>query len=240
MSAEHRETPIHGSAKELASHLQRLKELRGAQAKRPARLAELKLFQSRRLAQTYQGLAAQPRYQVATAFFLDDLYGPKDFSARDQEMVRIVPVMSRILPASAVETAALAIELEALSEELDHKTALQLPAGPIVEATYAEAYRKATTRVERERQIALIVAVGRRLDRLVKTPFVFRTLRLMRQPAKLAGLEDLQEFLEHGFKAFRDMDGAEEFLALIDERETSLRNRLFSGAPRPFSTRPPA
>jgi hypothetical protein len=222
----------------LKVHLARLKTLRGEAAPEPARLQELKRWQSDRLARDYADIAAIPRYKAATSFFLDDLYGPKDFSRRDAEMVRILPSMARMLPASAVDTAALAIELEALSEELDHKTALQLPAGPIVEATYAEAYRKATTRVERERQIALIVAVGRRLDRLVKTPFVFRTLRLMRQPAKLAGLEDLQEFLEHGFAAFRDMNGAEEFLTLIDERETSLRNRLFSGAPRPFSPRP--
>jgi hypothetical protein len=217
----------------LKAHLARLKTLRGEAAPAPARLQELKRWQSTRLARDYADIAAIPRYKSATSFFLDDLYGPKDFSLRDAEMVRIVPMMARVLPASAVETAALAIELEALSEELDHKTATQLAAGPIVEATYGEAYRKATTRVERERQIALIVAVGRRLDALVKTPFVFRTLRLMRQPAKLAGLEDLQEFLEHGFTAFREMDGAEEFLTLIEEREMALLNRLFSGAARP-------
>ena len=222
----------------LKDHLERLKALRGAGASAPARLEELKRWQSERLARDYADIAAIPRYRAATSFFLDDLYGPKDFSRRDAEMVRIVPSMSKILPASAVDTAALAIELEALSEDLDHRTAIELAAGPIVEATYAEAYRKGTTRGERERQIALIVAVGRRLDTLVKTPLVFRMLRLMRQPAKLAGLEDLQEFLEHGFAAFRDMDGADDFLALIEEREMALLNRLFSGVARPFS--PPA
>jgi hypothetical protein len=64
---------------------------------------------------------------------------------------------------------------------------------------------------------------------------VFRTLTLMRRPARLAGLEDLQDFLERGFRAFRDMDGAQEFLALIHSRESEILNRLFSGAARPFS-----
>jgi hypothetical protein len=224
---------------QLKTHLVRLKTLRGEAAKEPARLRELKRWQSERLARDYADIAAIPRYRAATSFFLDDLYGPKDFSRRDAEMLRIVPTMARILPASAVDTAALAIELEALSEDLDHRTAAQLAPGPIVEATYAEAYRKATLRPERERQIELIVAVGERLDTLVSTPLVFRTLRLMRQPAKLAGLEDLHEFLEHGFNAFREMGGAEEFLALIEGREMALLNRLFSGAARPFSAPAP-
>ena len=151
-------------------------------------------------------------------------------------MLRIVPVMSKVLPASAVETAALAIELEALSEDLDQRLAAALPAGAIDEQAYAEAYRSSSTRAERERQIELTGAVGARLDALVTKPMVFRTLTLMRRPARVAGLEDLQDFLERGFRAFREMHGAREFLDLIRDRETEYLNRLFSGAARPFST----
>jgi hypothetical protein len=235
VAAEQKETPVKGSAQELAHHLQRLKELRGAGSKRPPRLAELKRFQSKRLARTYADLAAQPRYRAATGFFLDDLYGPKDFSARDQEMLRIVPVMSRILPASAVETAALAIELEALSEELDHRLAAALAEGPIDDAAYARAYRESSTREERARQIDLIEAVGKRLDALVKKPLVSQMLKLMRKPAHIAGLGGLQDFLEEGFGSFREMKGADEFLAILRSREEEIANRLFSGAPEPFS-----
>ena len=216
-------------------HLQGLKALRGKAATAPERLHETKRFQSERLARSYADLAAQPRYRAATGFFLDDLYGPKDFSARDKAMMRIAPLMARILPASAVQTAAHAIELEALSEDLDHRLAVALPPGPIDDAAYAEAYRQSSTRAERERQVELIVAVGKRLDELVKKPLVHRTLRLMRQPARVAGLTDLQEFLERGFEAFRDMQGADEFLEQVRSREMQILNRLFSGAPRPFS-----
>ena len=219
----------------MKDHLERLKALRGSEAAAPARLQELKAFQSARLTSTYADIASQPRYREATDFFLHDLYGPKDFSRRDASMLRILPAMTRMLPAGAVQTAALAIELECISEELDHRVAAALPAGPIDDAGYAEAYRAGSTREERERQIELIVGVGERLDALVATPLVFRTLKLMRTPARLAGLEDLQDFLEGGFHAFREMGGAGEFLALIRARETAILSRLFSGEPEPFS-----
>jgi len=228
-------TPPKGSAQELARHLQRLKALRGAGAERPRRLAELKRFQAKRLARTYEDLAAQPRYRAATSFFLDDLYGPKDFSARDQEMLRIVPVMTRILPASAVETAALAIELEAVSEDLDHRLAAALPEGPLDDASYATAYRQSSTREERRHQIDLIEGVGKRLDALVRKPLVSHMLKLMRTPAHLAGLGGLQDFLEEGFDSFRDMKGADDFLATLRRREEEIASRLFSAKPDPFS-----
>lgn len=220
---------------DLKHQLALLKELRGDHTTSPERLQELKHWQSERLARSYADVAAVPRYRAATAFFLEDLYGPKDFSRRDQEMMRILPTMSRLLPTSAVETAALAIELEALSEDLDHRLANALAPGPIDEARYAEAYRASSSRAQRERQVTLIGEVGRRLDALVKKPLLMRTLKLMRSPAKLAGLQDMQDFLERGFNSFRDMDGADEFLSLVQERETAILNRLFSGAPRPFS-----
>ena len=235
MVAQQKQSPIPGSAKELARHLQRLKELRGAGAKRPARLAELKRFQAKRLARSYEDLAAQPRYRAATAFFLDDLYGPKDFSARDQEMLRIVPVMSRILPASALETAALAIELEAVSEDLDQRLAAALSEGPIDDEAYAAAYRESSTRAERRHQIDLIEAVGKRLDALVRKPLVSHMLKLMRAPAHMAGLGGLQEFLEEGFASFRDMKGSDEFLATLRAREEAILSALFSAKPDPFS-----
>lgn len=213
----------------LRRHLDALKALRGNPASLPRRLGELKRWQSRRLAATYEDLATQPRYRLATDFFLEDLYGPKDFSGRDEAMMRIVPVMGRLLPASALETATLAIELEALSEALDQRVARALPPGPIDAERYARAYREAGTPEERARQIELILAVGERLDALVRKPFIFSTLKLMRTPAKLAGLADLQDFLESGFEAFHAMGGAAPFLETIAARERDLASRLFSG-----------
>jgi hypothetical protein len=220
---------------DLKAHLEQLKSLRGVAASPPAGLAPLKAFQAERLARSYADIAAQPRYRMATAFFLDDLYGPKDFSRRDDAMLRILPVMVRTMPARGVEAATLAVELEALSESLDHRVARVLDPGPIDEQSYARAYRAGSTRAERERQIELVVRVGRDLDWLVRKPLVHSTLKLMRAPARMAGLHDLQDFLEHGFRAFRAMGGAEEFLSIIRNREMEILNRLFSGAGEAFS-----
>ncbi len=217
-------------------HLERLRDLRGREAGHPPpRLAEVKAWQSRRLARTYRDLADNPRFGKATAFFLNDLYGAKDFSGRDEAMLRIYPVMVRTMPRGAVESAALAIEVDALSEELDRRLAHAMAPGPLTEQSYVQAYRDAGSRAEREHQIALVGEVGRRLDRLVVKPMVYATLKLMRRPARLAGLDELQSFLERGFEAFRHMGGADEFLATIDGREREILSRILSGHPAPFS-----
>ena len=230
-------SPDTGTPESLRRHLERLRELRGREAggHHPPRLDDVKAWQAARLARTYADLSATPRYAKATAFFLDDLYGAKDFSGRDEAMLRIYPVMVRTLPRSAVETAALAIEVDALSEELDRRVAAVLEGAAITESSYARAYRQAGTREERLRQIDLVDEVGRRLDVLVVKPMIHATLKLMRRPAKMLGMEDLQAFLEHGFEAFRHMGGAKEFLATISGRETAILNRLFSAHPSPFS-----
>jgi hypothetical protein len=74
-----------------------------------------------------------------------------------------------------------------------------------------------------------MLAVGQRLDALVKKPFILSTLKLMRTPAQLAGLGDLQDFLERGFEAFRGMGGARAFLETIEEREREIARGIFSG-----------
>lgn len=229
-------TPPPPSPEALRAHLVQLRALRGKDAQAgPRRLLEVKQWQQARLQRTYADLAAQPRYAAATRFFLEDLYGPKDFSGRDQAMLKIYPSMVRMLPASAVQTAALAIEVDALSEVLDRALTTALGDERLDEASYARAYRESATPAERERQIELILDAGRRLEQLVKMPLVRSTLKLMRAPAKLAGLSDLQEFLEHGFEAFGAMGDAGEFLATVGGREREIARRLFSSAARPFS-----
>ena len=223
----------------LQRHLEALKALRIAPGVPRERLAALKAWQASRLTATYADLVDEPRYAAATRFFLDDLYGPKDFTARDDAMIRILPTMSRLLPESAVETAALAIELEALTEALDQRLAKALPPRAAIDTeTYARAYRESSTPAERRRQVALAIAVGRGLDALVKKPLVLRMLKLMRTPAKLAGLGDFQDFLERGFAAFASMGGARAFLETLEEREEELVRSYFAGGTRDRRRRP--
>lgn len=197
-----------------------------------ALVAEVKRWQSGRLAATHADLLAEPRHRAAARFFLEDLYGVKDFSRRDAELERVLPVLVRLLPGSALATLADAVELDALSEDLDVELARALgEAGvrAIDEPTYALAYRASAPRAQRERQLDLVLEIGRSLDRLVRVPLLSRLLGAMATPARLAGVPSMHDFLVRGFAAFREIGGASEFLGRIDARERAILQRIHAG-----------
>jgi hypothetical protein len=196
-----------------------------------ARSRALAAFQSRRLAVTHAGLRGTDRYRDAIDFFLADLYGPQDLSGRDEQVIRALDKLKRFLPTAALEALVRAFELHVLTIELDRTTATQLDESTEPDAaTYARAYRAAGRKADRERQIELVGEIGALLDSVAHRPEVGLALRLSRGPAHAAGYGELQDFLERGYKAFRKMDGAGEFLAIIDGRERELMRRLFAGA----------
>ena len=194
---------------------------------------ELKAWQTARLASTYADLLASPRYHDAAQFFLEELYGARDFSQRDADVERILPKMTLLLPEAALATIAGALELDELSEQLDATTAAAHGPGAVSKGSYAAAYRSGTTVEARTRQIFLMRHIGQALDSLTRVPMLLTTLRLMRGPARLAGLSGLQQFLETGFMTCKRMHGADEFLGIIERRETLLMERLFASADWP-------
>src|SRR5581483_4794757 len=66
-------------------------------------LAELKAWQSTRLARTYEDLRRDPRCTAAVEFFLSDLYGPQSFTRRDADFERAWDRLKRGLPDRALE-----------------------------------------------------------------------------------------------------------------------------------------
>ncbi len=186
----------------------------------------VKRYQSDRLRRTYADLLKAPRYRAAAQFFLEDLYGEKNFEQRDREALRIVPKLAKLLPDRAVETMALAVELDELSEMLDSRVAANVGL-PLDDAGYARAYAAAGWRGERERQIEMVDRIGHALDRLARLPFLSGMLHVMRAPAEAAGLMHLHQFLTRGFDSFRAMRGAGEFLDIVRNRETALMREMF-------------
>ncbi len=228
-----------GDAKtRLASALSRVIDLRNRLTDNPElawRVKAVKRWQAQRLRSTYQDLLSIPRYRLACEFFLDELYGTRDFSQRDSEALRVVPMLAKLLPERATLTLAMGCELDELSERLDARVAGlimqdELRADTLSDEGYAAAYRTAGTRPERERQIAQIVHIGQSLDKLARLPLISGMLHLMRGPAEAAGLSHLHEFLSQGFDAFKAMGGATDFLNAVRERETALMNALLEGA----------
>lgn len=219
---------------ELAACIAEARELRAARAHdpEPGDFPRLKEWQAARLARTYADLLASERYNPAAEFFLSDLYGPKDFRSRDEELARVVPIMVRVLPARALMTLLEAVRMDTLSESLDTGMVLALrKAGRSKEIdwpSYVAAYRACGRRKDRELQIALIDKIGKTLDRLTRMPLIRYSLKLMNGPAHLAGLGALHSFLQRGFDAFSEMRGADEFLAIVTERETALMREWFA------------
>jgi hypothetical protein len=193
-----------------------------------ARVEAIKGYQQRRFERTYADLLAHPRYGAAARFFLDELYGPMDFTQRDAQFARVVPALVRLFPAPVVSTVEALADLHATSECFDTAMAEALPSVEIDVASYGAAWRRCGDAPGRARQIALLEQVGRSLDGLTRGAWLRKSLRLMRGPARAAGLMALQGFLETGFDAFRAMGGADEFLLTIVARERAEAAVLFA------------
>jgi len=200
-------------------HVSQLRDARRHDLRLAARVGAVKRFQHERLARDYARMASDPRHRAATAFFLEDLYGPGSFADRDAEFGRIVPAIARLLPEDVLDTVRVLIELHALSEDLDQRMAHAQVGDILDEEVYRAAWRVVDRAADRERQLAMLLEVGRALDRHTRKPFLARTLRLMRAPARVAGLARLQSLLERGFAAFSAMKGASEFLGAIESNE---------------------
>lgn len=188
----------------------------------------LKNFQIERLKETHQDFLTSPDTKQAANFFLRELYSDKDLSKRDKDLEKLIPMMEKIFPLNALEVVTNAIYLDALTEQLDNQMVQELKQfGKIFTLEqYHEAYRH-TNYDKRLEQIELIGKLGYSLNTLVNLPFIFTTLKAMRIPAKLAGLQDMHEFLNEGFNTFKETKNTEHFISALVQREKSILNDIF-------------
>jgi hypothetical protein len=234
-----RTAPRHAAAAALERQIAQARTLHAERAANPildGAMHAIADWQSRRLAQTYADLEAQPRYRAAISFFRSDLYGGEDIARRDADLARAVPMLSATLPERVIATVALAMELNVLSQELDQLVLGRLPRADaqFTVAQYCTAYRRAGNLPARRRQIELIDEVGKALDGYVRKPMVRHAIAVMRRPARLAGFATLHDFLDRGVAAFHRMGGADAFLATIRTRETAILEAIADGAHDPF------
>ena len=201
-----------------------------------AAVAALKRFQAARFAGTYADLLASGAYGPAARFFLEELYSDRDYADRDAQFARIAHAVEKLFPRDVAETAGGLARLHALTESLDHAMAR---AGPLAGADdvpgYVRAWKAVGRRNDRQLQLETVIAIGREMTRLTRTPGLRLMLKMMRAPAAAAGLSSLQRFLETGFDTFatvaKQRGGAEQFLATIHEREQRLMEFLFDADP---------
>jgi hypothetical protein len=218
---------------ELLRRVDEQRALRAADPALQARVQAVKHYQHERFQHTYADLLAQPRYTRATRFFLEELYGPVDFTRRDTQFKRVVPGLVRLFPREVVMTVQTLGELHALSEELDTAMGRVVPPGALDLAAYIAAWQDVGRPADREAQIVLMRRVADALDVYTRNPLLRHSLRLMRTPARLAGLPELQAFLEAGFDTFGAMHGAKDFLDTVVGRERALAAWLFAATVPP-------
>lgn len=226
-------------ARRLAWH-QALHDPDGDPRARSHWLTELRRWQAARIRVSFAHFLEDPKRAPAANFFVGDVYGDRDFTRRDADIARILPTMRRLLPARLLETVSDAIEVGALSQALDlHMVEALQRLAPrrrkLDDALYAEAYRAVGRAGLRRRQVRLIGRVGRGFGKALKMRGVSALLAFSRGPARLAGLTELQGFLERGYGAFEALGDPDAFVAEIERDEGEVSRRLFAGHPAPYA-----
>ncbi|MDD5029948.1 MAG: hypothetical protein PHH58_10680 [Rhodoferax sp.] len=199
-------------------------------------VAEVKNFQEQRFSSTYQDFLASDRFGPCASFFLRELYSAQDYTQRDAQFAKVATAIERALPQPVIATTVKLAELHDATESLDLQMAQHWGDDPSVRASsrYQRAWRALNCREKRLWQLNMVLDIGRELGRLTRKPGLRLLLKMMRRPASLAGLSDLQGFLESGFDRFaqlsKDPAALQCFLETIETREHDWINR-FETAP---------
>jgi hypothetical protein len=188
---------------------------------------------STRMLVAYADLRRQNRYIAAVDFLINDLFGPNSLCYRELGLEKAEATMLRVLPSDLLRAVAQAVEFSLLTMRLD----LQL--AEILEHTHSSrteepnnedlraALRATGAYADYRHQIALVLEIGAEIESIVHKPFVTIGLKMCRQPARVMGLGELQDYLERGVAAFKGMRGSTEFFRTFEQRETEYLQTVF-------------
>ena len=216
------------STKQIIRHLHGISTMQeiAEKAGLMATIRAVQTWQCKRLLASHQHMYQQKRFKPAVEFFIDELYGPNDFSQRDQDIARIVPKMSKFLPEKALHSLASALHLNTLSFELDFDLARKLVDTEVNRDTYAKAYASCDNLATRQQQIDYIRILGNDLADVVRMKGISSLLFISRKPAKMAGVLALHEFLEKGFKSFKNIGNVQDFIIPVVNKEQEIMQQL--------------
>lgn len=196
---------------------------------RQYRLA-LQIFQANRLRRDYSDLAAIAEYEPVGEFFFDEMYGARDFSARDAEARRIQHVV-HMLPGVHMRDVEQVLELLDLTNRLDeHLARLMLAQGTGLdfdEPAYEAGYREADNYDERLRQLNLINSSTYTVFQLSRSQLLGIGLHRSRLLARLAGIEAAHTFLLKGYDALRGVTDITLFAETVHTRELARLDRIY-------------
>jgi hypothetical protein len=191
----------------------------------------LQHFQSERLRRDHADLAQEPQYRLLGAFFFEELYGPRDFTARDQQARRLQQFV-HLAPGLNIGDVEKVLELLDLSNQLDDvivELLLQIGAPPdFDEATYERAYRLADNYGARLRQLDLVRDSLYNVHRISSRPLVGLALNRTEQLAAAVGMADIHRFLRRGYAAIQPVRDMPRFVETVYLREKERLDRIFA------------
>lgn len=217
-----------------------LRHRRVAGAELAPEYALLRAWQSERLARTYADLLADAQYRPACLFFLSDIYAPRDFSQRDHDLERIHALTPGVAPQQVRQLLANLVELNRLSNQLDEQLVRALVdqlgvTDAITPEQYAEAYRVCDNYPDRVRQIDLIAHAVTQVGTWARLPMIGVALKIMSGPVRQMGWVEVQDFLERGYAAFRQMRDVSRFVSIVETREKRILDQIYARAANPFA-----
>lgn len=171
-------------------------------------------------------------YGEAIDFIMSDLAGV-GVADRDRDLERVAPVIAATLTEHALDTLASAAELNSRVLEINLAICRKLVKGGklpgrISERDYFAACRRSSSYDECVGLTYLVADLGETLKALVRVPMIGITLRAMHRPAHAAGFGALQDFLETGFRTFRQIPDIDHFLDQIRARMTEVFARIYA------------
>jgi hypothetical protein len=190
----------------------------------------LQVFQSHRLRRDHADLADEEQYRALGEFVFEELYGPHDFSARDDQARRLHQFI-HLIPGLGLRDIEQVFELLEISNKLDESVATWMVAldAPIDfdEPLYERAYRLADNYDERVKQLDLVRAVLYNVRQLARKPLLGTTLRHTQSLAHAAGMSDIHHFLHLGYQAIQPVRDIYRFVETVSLREQDRLDRIY-------------
>jgi hypothetical protein len=191
----------------------------------------LQALQSSRLRRDHADLAAESQYRRIAEFFFEEIYGPRDFTSRDEQARRLHHFVG-LAPGVLIRDVEQVLELLDLTNRLDEAVVDQLVTlgapHDFDEPEYERAYRLADNYAERRRQIELVRDALYNVYRLARRPLMDTVLRRTHGLAHAAGMTDIHRFLLIGYESIKPVRDIYRFVETISVREGSRLDRIYA------------
>lgn len=197
--------------------------------RQPIRL-NLQRLQSQRLRRDHADLAAEPQYHRIAEFFFEEIYGPRDFSDRDEQARRLHHFVG-LAPGVVIRDVEQVLDLLDITNQLDEQVVARLaetgaPAD-FDEALYEQAYREVDAYEARRRQLALVRDALYNVYKLARRPLMDVVLHRTQGLAQAMGMADIHRFLLVGYESIKPVRDIHRFVETICVREESRLDRIY-------------